>query len=208
MGSEESPVIAWLEGVLREKLPTRVVVDVRGVGYALHVPLSTFAALPDTGKNVSMHVHTHVRDDALLLYGFATAYEREAFELLLRANRVGPKLAQTILSGIAPGVLVGALRRGEVKVLRGVPGIGPKMAERMAVELREPAEALQDPGDASIDPATSGRPAAADEALSALLNLGYPRAQAERTVEVAVEEAGDEADIETLIRMALKGLAP
>ena len=137
MAREENDVIAWIEGVLREKQPTRVVVDVNGVGYALHVPLSTFAVLPDTGKSVSMHVHTHVRDDALLLYGFATSFERDVFELLLRANRVGPKLAQTILSGIAAGVLVGALRRGEVAVLRGVPGIGPKMAERMAVELRE-----------------------------------------------------------------------
>ena len=200
-------MIAWVEGVLREKLPTRVVVDVQGVGYALHVPLSTFAVLPDTGKSVSMHVHTHVRDDALLLYGFATAFERDVFELLLRANRVGPKLAQTILSGIAPGVLVGALRRGEVQVLRGVPGIGLKTAERMAVELRELAEALEDPSDASGGSAIPGRHGAADEALSALLNLGYPRAQAERTVEVAVEEAGDGADIETLIRVALRGLA-
>ncbi len=201
-------MIAWMEGVLREKQPTRVVIDVRGVGYALHVPLSTFAVLPDTGKSVSMHVHTHVRDDALLLYGFATAFERDVFELLLRANRVGPKLAQTILSGIAAGVLVGALRRGEVKVLRGVPGIGPKMAERMAVELREPAEALEEPEGEGATAAIPGGHAAAGEALSALLNLGYPRAQAERTVEAAVEEAGDEASIETLIRVALRGLAP
>jgi Holliday junction DNA helicase RuvA len=201
-------VIAWMEGVLREKQPTRVVIDVRGVGYALHVPLSTFAVLPDTGKSVSMHVHTHVRDDALLLYGFATAYERDAFELLLRANRVGPRLAQTILSGIAPGVLVRALRHGEVKVLRGVPGIGPKMAERMAVELREPAESLEEREGEGEGTLASGRHAAADEALSALLNLGYPRARAERTVEAAVEEAGDEAGIETLIRVALRGLAP
>jgi Holliday junction DNA helicase RuvA len=197
-----------MEGVLREKQPTRVVIDVRGVGYALHVPLSTFAVLPDTGKSVSMHVHTHVRDDALLLYGFATAYERDAFELLLRANRVGPRLAQTILSGIAPGVLVRALRHGEVKVLRGVPGIGPKMAERMAVELREPAESLEEREGEGAGTLASGRHAAADEALSALLNLGYPRARAERTVEAAVEEAGDEAGIETLIRVALRGLAP
>ena len=200
-------MIAWLEGVLREKEPTRVIVDVRGVGYALHVPLSTFAALPDVGKSVSMHVHTHVRDDALLLYGFATAYELATFELLLRANRVGPKLAQTILSGIAPGVLIGALRRGEVKVLRGVPGIGPKMAERMAVELREPAESLVAPEGDGAGTLSPRRNAPADEALSALVNLGYPRAQAERTVEAAVEEAGDEAGIETLIRVALRGLA-
>lgn len=199
-------MIAWIEGVLREKQPTRIVVDVRGVGYALHVPLSSFAALPDTGKTVALHVHTHVREEALLLYGFATRYELDVFELLLRANRVGPKLAQTILSGIAPGVLIGALRQGEVGVLRAVPGIGPKMAERMAVELREPAESLADPTDPGVAPAAKVG-GAADEALSALVNLGYPRAQAERTVEAAVAEAGTEAGIETLIRVALRGLA-
>jgi Holliday junction DNA helicase RuvA len=201
-------LIAWIEGVLREKQPTRIVVDVHGVGYKLHVPLSSFTVLPDTGKTVSLHVHTHVREDALLLYGFSTRYELEVFDLLLRANRVGPKLAQTILSGIAPGVLITALRQGEVKVLRAVPGIGPKMAERMAVELREPAELLDDPTDPGVAAPSARIGGAADEALSALVNLGYPRAQAERTVEAAVVEAGAEAGIEALIRVALRGLAP
>ena len=116
--------------------------DVSGVGYELAIPLSTFTALPERGETVSLSVHTHVREDVLQLHGFATVAERDVFHLLLRASRVGPRLAQTVLSGIAPGALVSAICQGEVKVLRDVPGIGPKMAERMVVELREAAAEL------------------------------------------------------------------
>ena len=202
-------MIAWLEGVLREKTPVRVVVDVNGVGYELHIPLATFATLPEAGKTVALHVHTVAREDALLLYGFASAFEKQVFELLLRANRVGPRLAQTILSGIEPQALVAALRGGEVKALRSVPGVGPKMAERMVVELREKAAELG--AAAGARAASSGVPSAdaelRDQVLSALLNLGYPRAQAERVVDRAGEEAGEGASIETWIRVALKSLA-
>ena len=126
-------MIAWVEGTLREKAPVSVIVDVNGVGYELHISLSTFAALPEVGKTVALHVHTVAREDALLLYGFATRFEKAVFELLLRANRVGPKLAQTILSGIAPERLVAALKAGEVTALKSVPGVGAKTAERMVV---------------------------------------------------------------------------
>ena len=135
-------MIAWLEGALRDKQPLRVVIDVQGVGYEVHVPLSTSATLPETGKTVSLHVHTVVREDALLLYGFMTSYEKEVFELLLRANRVGPKLALTLLSGLSPERLVCALRDGEVAAVTGIPGVGTKTAERMVVELRDHARAL------------------------------------------------------------------
>jgi Holliday junction DNA helicase RuvA len=202
-------VIAWVEGVLREKAPTRVVVDVQGVGYELLVSLSTFAELPDTGKTVALHVHTHVREEAIQLFGFATPRERAVFELLLKASRVGPKLAQTILSGVAAGKLVSAIGTGDLAVLRGIPGVGPKMAERIAVELRDRAAEL-----ARHDPAGEGAPIAgsegqrvSDQVMSALLNLGYPRAQAERVVESAASEAGEEASIEELIRVALRRLA-
>jgi Holliday junction DNA helicase RuvA len=121
-------VIARVEGTLREKTPTRVVVDVHGVGYELLVPLSTFTALPDEGKTVALRVHTAVREDAIQLFGFATALERAAFELLLKASRVGPRLAQNVLSGIAADVLLDAIRRGDVAALRGVPGVGTKTA--------------------------------------------------------------------------------
>lgn len=200
-------MIAWVEGVLREKSPTRVVVDVRGVGYELSIPLSTFTVLPDPGETISLSVHTHVREDVLQLYGFATSAERETFQLLLRASRVGPRLAQTVLSGISPGTLVPAIRGGEVKVLRDVPGIGAKMAERMVVELREAAGELEAAGGVASD--TSVAPAVtepAEEALSALLNLGYPRNRAERTVEAALAEAGEDASIEIVIRAALRRL--
>jgi Holliday junction DNA helicase RuvA len=203
-------LIAWLEGTLREKTPVRVVVDVNGVGYELHVPLSTFAELPDAGKTVALHVHTVAREDALLLYGFATSYEKAVFELLLRANRVGPRLAQTILSGIAPERLIAALRDGEVGALRGIPGVGPKTGERMVVELRErAAEIGVAHGTDAGGPTGSAAEAAelSDQVLSALVNLGYPRAHAERVVEAAVEEAGEGAEIESLIRMALRRLA-
>jgi Holliday junction DNA helicase RuvA len=203
-------MIAWVEGTLREKSPVRVVVDVQGVGYELHVSLSTFAALPDAGKTVALHVHTVAREDALLLYGFATAYEKEVFELLLRANRVGPKLAQTILSGIAPDRLVAALREGEVRALRGIPGVGPKTGERMVVELRERAAEMAPPAaSAGAGPSASGGESGElrDQVLSALLNLGYPKAHAERVVQAAVDEAGEGAAIESLIRIALRRLA-
>ena len=201
-------MIARLEGTLFEKTPTRIVVDVSGVGYELSVPLSTFATLPDEGKTVSLWVHTHVREDAFVLYGFATTRERDVFHLLLRANRVGPRLAQTILSGIDPAVLCDALGHGDVKVLRGVPGIGPKMAERMIVELRDAASELAGALLRSGLPSRgSSRPDPAEEALSALLNLGYPRSKAERTIEAAVGETGEGASIEEVIRAALRSLS-
>ncbi len=201
-------MIAWVEGTLREKAPVRVVVDVGGVGYELHVPLSTSAVLPDTGKTVALHVHLVAREDALLLYGFATAYEKEVFGLLLRANRVGPKLAQTILSGMPPERLVAALRDGEVAAMTGIPGVGARTAERMVVELRERATEL------GSRVAVAAGASAVDESgelhaqlLSALVNLGYPRSQADRVVALAVDEAGEGATIESLIRVALRSLA-
>lgn len=201
-------MIAWVEGVLREKAPVRVVLDVNGVGYELHVSLSTSAVLPDAGKTVALHAHTVAREDALLLYGFATAYEKQVFELLLRANRVGPKLAQTILSGMSPERLVAALRDGEVAAMKGIPGVGAKTAERMVVELRERAAELGSHVEGESAPSVASEAdALRDQLLSALVNLGYPRSQAERVVEAAVDESGEGATIESLIRIALRSLA-
>lgn len=202
-------MIAWVEGVLRERTPTRVVVDVRGVGYEIHVPLSTFAALPDAGKTVSLRVHTHAREGSLQLFGFATAEERTAFELLLRASRVGPKLAQTVLSGITPAALLEAIRSGNPASLRAVPGVGPKMADRILVELRDRADELA----AAIahDGRGADAPRAGDEArvqaLSALQNLGYPKAQAERILSDAESEVGEEGTVEAWVRAALRRLS-
>jgi len=204
-------MIAWLEGLLREKDPTRIVVDVSGVGYELLVSLQTFEQLPQTGKTVALHVRTIVRDDAFLLYGFASLLERATFDLLVKANRVGPKLAQAILSGIEPNRLLRALRDGDQKVLRGVPGVGAKMAERIGVELRDGARDLAAlHGESQAGVAMGEADVVADvheQLLSALLNLGYPRSQAERVVHSAASEAGEGASLESLIRVALRRLA-
>jgi len=203
-------VIAWLEGVLRERAPTRIVLDVKGVGYELLVPLSTSEALPELGKTVSLLVHTAVREDAIQLFGFATELERALFHLLLKASRVGPRLAQTILSGMEPSRLLEALRDADVKALRKVPGVGPKLAERIAVELRDDAAKLAARTATDRPESRESGVAAAEpeeELLSALVNLGYPRAQAERVVAAAIAEAPAEARIETLIRLALRRLA-
>jgi Holliday junction DNA helicase RuvA len=203
-------MIAWLEGNLREKAPTRIVLDVQGVGYELLIPLSTFKTLPDLGKTVSLLVHTAVREDAIQLFGFASALEKELFHLLRKASRVGPKLAQSILSGMEPGTLLRLLRTADAKGLQRAPGVGPKLAERIAVELRDDAEKLAGrigteglEGDATSLSAIEPD----EELLSALVNLGYPRGQAERVVEAALEEAPAESSLEELIRVALHRLA-
>jgi Holliday junction DNA helicase RuvA len=203
-------MIAWLEGNLREKGPTRIILDVRGVGYELLIPLATFESLPDVGKTVSLLVHTAVREDAITLYGFATSLEKELFHLLLKANRVGPKLAQSILSGMEPHRLLRLLRDADAKGLKKAPGVGPKLAERIGVELRDGAEKLA--GRLGADGPT-GSPtlfettAPDEELLSALVNLGYPSSQAEKVVESAMKDAADGASLEELIRIALRHLA-
>ena len=186
-------MIAWLEGKLREKTPTAIVLDVGGVGYELLISLTTFDALPDCGKTVALHVRTVVREDALILYGFAAPLERSVFDLLVRANRVGPKLAQAMLSGVAAEPLLRALRDGDAKSLRRAPGVGPKMAERMAVELRDGARDLLGQPGLEVDGAVGSadpRDDTREQLLSALTNLGYPRSQAERVAEGASAEAG------------------
>jgi Holliday junction DNA helicase RuvA len=203
-------MIAWLEGLLRDREPTHVIVDVRGVGYELLVSLRTFSQLPAPGKTVGLHVRTIARDDAITLFGFATPVERRTFDLLIRASRVGPKLAQTILSSAEPAVLLRALRDREISVLKRAPGVGAKLAERMALELREHAGDFLN--ELTLGDANGPGPETFDEVraqlLSALLNLGYPRSQAEKVVESAAREVGPDADLEAAIRVALKMLAP
>ena len=207
-------MIARMEGALIEKTPTAVVVDVGGVGHELLVSLVTFEGLPDQGKTVILRVRTVVREDAFLLYGFGDAFERSAFDLLIRANRVGPKLAQAILSGLSAETLLRALRDGDAKALRGAPGVGPKMAERMVVELRDGARDLlsQSEGSAAVAGPKGAESGSVDntqeQLVSALVHLGYPRNQALRVAEEAAAEAGEDVSIEALIRVALRRLAP
>ncbi len=203
-------MIARLEGVLIERTPTRVVIDVGGVGYEALIPLSTFVRLPDEGKTVALRIHTHVREDALQLFGFATALERAAFALLLHASRVGPKLAQTILSGIDAAALVRAIEHGDVAMLRSVPGVGTKLAERIIVELRDRVVELVDAAHERAERSGATRApldGKRSELISALVNLQTPRPKAERVAEEVVDEHGAEAPIEALVRAALQRLA-
>ncbi len=205
-------MIARLEGVLLEKAPTRVLLGVQGVGYEALIPLSTFTRLPDEGKTVSLRIHTHVREDALQLYGFFTQGEHAAFEMLLHASRIGPKLAQTILSGIEAGALVAAIRDGDAASLRAVPGVGAKTADRIIVELRDRAEDLAGAGvGARMESGRGARLSAESESrrqlVSALLNLQIPKAKAERVGVDVIETLGESAPIADLIRAALRRLA-
>ena len=157
---------------------------------------------------MALHVHTHAREGAIQLFGFATRTERAAFELLLRANRVGPRLAQTVLSGIAPVELVAAIRDGDTAPLKAVPGVGPKMAERMLVELRDRIDELAVLLERADQPLPASAPPAREQALSALLNLGYAKAQAERVLaDVERDDEVADAPVEAWVRGALKRLA-
>jgi Holliday junction DNA helicase RuvA len=191
-------VIARLEGRLAEKATDCVVLDVVGVGYEVHVPLSTFLELPDEGKTVALRIHTHVREEAFTLYGFLTDAERAAFRLLIGISGVGPRLALAILSGTPLPRLVAAIRDADKAALRGIPGVGPKTADRILVELRDRLDRLP-PLDAA-EPATDVEKAT----VSALENLGYPRTQAEKVVRAALEQLPAGSALEDVVREALR----
>ncbi len=199
-------MIGHLEGTLREKAPTRALVAVGGVGYEVLVSLSTFAALPDEGKTVSLRIHTHVREDAIVLFGFHTDLERALFEQLIRTSGVGPKLAQAVLSGMQPAELVEVLHRDDVAKLRAIPGIGNKTAQRLLVELRDRVGDLVVTDAATMPPRAASGDERYEEVVSALVNLGTPRPRAERAAEEARAEA-EEAPIETWVRAALRRMA-
>jgi Holliday junction DNA helicase RuvA len=194
-------VIARVEGLLIEKTPETVVLDVNGVGYEVRVPLSTFLELPDSGKTVSLRIHTYVREDAIHLYGFRTDPERTGFRLLLGISGVGPRLALAVLSGIPVPRLVAAIRSGDVAALRNIPGVGLKTAQRMLVELRDKIDRLDVAPEAEPGENVEG------STISALLNLGYPRSQAEKVVRTALERLGEKPTIEELVREALRAAA-
>jgi Holliday junction DNA helicase RuvA len=177
-------VIAHLRGKLAQKDPARVVVDVSGVGYEVFIPLTTFTALPDAGSDVSIDIHTHVREDVIALYGFSTRRERAIFEKLMTISGIGPKLAVTILSGGSVEDLIGAIKRSDLARLTAIPGVGRKTAERIILELKDK---LQDFAEA---PAKSS---VESDVLSALENLGYNRALVESALRRAVDGDRDPA---------------
>jgi len=199
-------VIGRLSGVVLEKRPDRALVDASGVGYELHVPLGTFAALPAVGERASLHVHTHVREDAILLFGFATAGEKALFERLITVSGIGPKLALTVLSGLTLPELVGAIAAQDVKRLSSIPGVGRKLAERLGVELKERVADLFPAGSAAAASTASAATSLLEDAVGALLNLGYRKPQAEAAVKAAAD-AGPAPDLPALLSAALRLLS-
>jgi Holliday junction DNA helicase RuvA len=199
-------VIARLRGKLLEKQPNRIVVDVGGVGYDVAVPLSTFYGLGEPGGDVALRVHTHVREDALALYGFATALELDLFERLIGISGIGPKVGLAVLSGIEPGELIGAIERGDLARLTAIPGVGKKTSERIVLELKDRLPrahvAAAAASEGGLEPS-----ALRDDLLSALMNLGYHRPLAERSVDAALKTAGRDAGFERTLRQALRELA-
>jgi|TARA_B100001123_G_scaffold444237_1_gene592483 Holliday junction DNA helicase RuvA len=198
-------MIARLQGSLLEKQPNRVVVDVGGVGYEVHVPLSTFYGLGGLASEVTLRVHTHVREEALSLFGFSTALEKEIFEQLIGVSGIGPRLALAVLSGMEPPELVRAVRQQDVARLTGIPGVGKKTAERIGLELKDrlPPVLEEEPG--TTEPPSESPPEMRDDLMSALLNLGYHRPLAERAVEAALN--GEDGSFEQTLRRALRELA-
>lgn len=196
-------MIGQLRGCLAEKRPNQVLVDVGGVGYLVQVPLSSYAALGELHTEVTLLVHTHVREDALALYGFVSSREKHLFEMLLSASGVGPTLALKILSGMSVEELIPAIRHSDLARLTKIPGVGRKTAERMVVELKDKLEvvALEAEKPAAASPA-----GIESDVISALINLGYDA----RAAEAAVEDAGHEAgasNFEKLLRAALQSLS-
>jgi len=196
-------VIARLAGTLIEKHLQRLVVDVGGVGYEVLVPLSTLYAVGETGSGVTLRIHTHVREDALQLFGFATALEVTLFERLIGVSGIGPKVALAVLSGIEPQALVSALRQNDLVRLTSIPGVGKKTAERLVVELRD--RLPQDVGAPSGEaPEPSG--GVRDDLLSALANLGYQRHNVEKTVDAIIRRTPG-SEFEPLLREVLREMS-
>ena len=198
-------MIAYLRGRLSAKQPNRIVIDVNGVGYDVSVPLSTFYGLGDEGGEVSLRIHTHVREDALALYGFATSLELVLFERLIGISGIGPKLALAVMSGIEPNELVRAIEQSNIARLTAIPGVGKKTSERIIVELKDRLPRL---GPEVV--AAGGGPnepsALRDDVLSALVNLGYHRPLSEKAVDAAVKAAPD-GSFERTLKQALRELA-
>lgn len=195
-------MIAFLRGRLYDKQPNRLIVDVNGVGYDVAVPLSTFYGLGDTGSDVSLRIHTHVREDALSLFGFATRLEQDLFEKLIAVSGIGPKVALSVLSGIEPPELARAIQTADLARLTAIPGVGKKTAERIVLELKDrlPRGVVTMPVDEA--PAPSMR----DDLLSALMNLGYHRPLAEKAVDASMKRTAG-GDFEQLLRQSLRELA-
>ncbi len=195
-------MIAHLRGQILSKTPSAVVLECAGVGYELAISVATYTEIGQAGAQTALHVHTHVREDALLLFGFKELPEKRLFEKLLTISGIGPKLAITVLSGISAERLVGAIRGGDHGTLTKIPGIGKKTAERVVLELKDKLDDMTGYAPAT-EAAVPTLGAVAEDVLSALVNLGYPRAVAQKAVEAAAKDAAAAADFERLFRASI-----
>jgi Holliday junction DNA helicase RuvA len=201
-------MIALIKGILLYKSISHIIVDANGVGYRIFVPLTTFYELPDMNETVTLHVHTHVRADAINLFGFCTGEEKGVFELMLSVSGIGPRLAMNILSGISAEELVRAVSYGNLNRLVSIPGVGKKMAERMILELKDRMVKLSSyeaiyRGDDDIKVYDS----MIDDVLSALINLGYKNQRAREVLDKIINEANETLTLDVLLKKALKILA-
>jgi holliday junction DNA helicase RuvA len=200
-------MIALLTGRLAFKAPTHLILDVHGVGYEVLIPLSTYYGLPNLSDSTSLSVHTHVREDAIQLFGFLTSQEKEAFVLLTSVSGVGPKLALSVLSALPVPALVSAIQSGDVEKLTTVPGIGHKSASRLVLELKDKVEKLH-PGLISAGGVSGqGQDAVVDDALSALVNLGYRSQDAKEALKQVKKSNAESMALKDMIRESLKELA-
>jgi Holliday junction DNA helicase RuvA len=204
-------MIAHLSGTLLSKQATSVIVDVSGVGYEVSIPLSTFYDLEDTGSKVQLRIYTHVKEDALQLYGFKTARERELFINFISVSGIGPKLGIALLSGMSADELIASIKSNNLARLTLIPGVGKKTAERLIVDLREKMAALSTAHleEATGAPADATEISSADnvrsEALSGLMNLGYQRSAAEKAIDTALSDGGD-ISVESVLKRSLRKL--
>ena len=200
-------MIAHLRGSILEKHPNRIVIDVNGVGYDVFVPLSTFYGLGEPGAAIALRIHTHVREDAFLLYGFATSLEQELFERLISVSGIGAKVALAVLSGIEPQELIRAIERGDLARLTAIPGVGKKTSERIVLELKDRLPRPQQAAAAGVTAPEA--PILRDDVVSALVNLGYHRPLAEKAAEAAITTIGSSPDagFERVLRQALREVA-
>lgn len=199
-------MIGQLRGNLIQKQPNAVLIDIAGVGYEVSIPLSTFYDVGEIGSEVSLRIHTHVREDAIQLFGFRTSREKELFLKLTSVSGIGPKLAITILSGMPAADLIPAIRSNDLARLTSIPGVGRKTAERIVVELRDKVDLIV--GEREIGPPalrTTDRVdgSISDDTVAALVSLGYQKSVAERAVATALREPGEQT-IEALLKRALK----
>ncbi|MBZ5553875.1 MAG: Holliday junction branch migration protein RuvA [Acidobacteriia bacterium] len=199
-------MIAHLTGKILSKQPNQLTLDVGGVGYDVTIPLSTFYELPDDSAPISLHIHTHVREETIALFGFLTRTEKQVFEKLISVSGIGPKLGIAILSGMSVNELVPSIQHGNIVRLTHIPGVGKKTAERLVLELRDKLSTLAPPSQAPPEEWPAHVHPVKDDAISALVNLGYPAALADKAVREVLHNEGNEQTFENLLKKSLQFL--